>query len=155
MFFGPLKEGDVVPITDSNAIVFKELMQFIYLPEIDLTMENFEEVVRLADKYGMLECFEKFAEFLECHVTTDNILMAYQLAIQCDNSRLKAFCERRIRVMTQRVLNSKAFLRCKREVVEHILHQDTLECSELDLFHHMGQKCRARKMVSMTVIPNI
>ena len=36
MFYGQLKEGDTVEITDSNASAFKELLQFFYLPIVKL-----------------------------------------------------------------------------------------------------------------------
>lgn len=59
MFFGPLKESEVVKIHDTNAGVFKEFLQFFYLSEVKLTMANLEEVVWLGDKYDMQQCFEQ------------------------------------------------------------------------------------------------
>lgn len=134
MFFGSLKEADVVKITDSNADAFKEFLQLVYLPEISLTMANLGEVLRLADKYDMLECFDTCAPFIERHLTIENLPIGYQLAIKFNNLELKTFCERLIRGVTKDVLKSESFLQCNREVVENILQQNALECNETDLF---------------------
>lgn len=55
MFYGSLKEGNVVKIVDADADSFKEFLQFFYLGEVTLTVENVEIVARLVDKYDILE----------------------------------------------------------------------------------------------------
>src|SRR3978361_326675 len=44
MFFGSMKEGSVVKIADADADSFKEFLQFFYLGEVTLSMENLETV---------------------------------------------------------------------------------------------------------------
>lgn len=134
MFFGPLKEGDAVKIDDSNAKAFKEFLQFFYLPEVTLSIENIEEVVRLADKYDMLECFETCAEFLQTNLTIDNMVWGYQLAIILNNAQLMGFCERHIQIQTEEILRSDMFLHCSREVIDHVLKMNVLNCDENQLF---------------------
>lgn len=58
MFYGPMKEKDVVQITDANASAFKEFLQLFYLDEVEMSMENIETVIRLADKYDVYDCLE-------------------------------------------------------------------------------------------------
>lgn len=135
MFFGPLKEADTVEIVDFNASAFKELLQFIYLPEVKLTIGNIEEVVRLADKYDMLECFETCVAFLEANLTTENMAWGYQLAITLNNSKLMGFCEKRIQIFIEKVIKSEMFLHCSRDVIDHIVKLDRLECDEAELFN--------------------
>lgn len=93
MFYGPLKEGDTVKI-----IAFKEFLQFIHLHEVTFTIENTEEIVRLADKYNVLDYFETLAIFLKDNLTSENRIWGYQLAITLDNAQLKAFCVKRIEI---------------------------------------------------------
>lgn len=93
MFFGPLKEANVVKIIDSNASAFKEFLQFCYLPEVTLTIENIEGVHRLADKYDMLDGFNSCAPSIQRYFTIGNPIIGYQLAIPLNNSELKRFFE--------------------------------------------------------------
>lgn len=134
MFFGPLKEGNVVKIDDTTAGAFKEFLQLVYLPEINLTMQNFEEVLRLVDKYDMIDCIDTIVPFLERNITKENLPITYQLAIKFNNAELKSYCERIIRSLTKDFLASKAFSQCTRDVVQHVLQQNVLECDEFDLF---------------------
>lgn len=134
MFYGPLKEGDTVKIDDSNAGAFKEFLQIIYLPEIKLSTKNFEEVIRLADKYDMVGSLGACIEYLESQVTSENAVMVYQLAISHENVKLRQFCETIIMISTKDVLKSDAFLQCEQNVVEQILQMDKLECNEIELF---------------------
>lgn len=130
-----MKAADTVEIVDSNASAFAEFLQFVYLPEVTMTMGNIEEIVRLADKYDMMDCFETCAAFLQANLTTENMLWGYQLAITLKNAPLMTFCEKDIQINTQKMLKSEAFLQCSRDVVDNILKMDTLECDEIDLFN--------------------
>lgn len=134
MLYGPLKEGDVVKIDDSNAIAFKEFLQFIYLPEITLTMENIEEVVRLADKYDILDRLDTCASFLKRKITIESVTLIYELSLLLKNEKLMEFCEKYIKLFTNAVLETDAFLKCGQEVIRRILESDILACSEYELF---------------------
>lgn len=133
MFYGLTKAGDTIEITDSNANAFKEFLQIIYLPNVRLTIGNIKEIVCLADKYDMLDCFN--ATTIQRQLTNENMVFGYQLAITLNNFKLKEFCEKQICKFTKDVLKSGAFLQCSREVLENILQQNSLNCSEADLFH--------------------
>lgn len=135
MLFGPLKEREIVKITDSTARAFKEFLQFFYLPEVTLSIENIGEVVRLADKYDVLEYFEPYAAFLEDNLTIENMLWGYQLAITLDDAQLKEFCEMHIQQSVSEMIKSPMFLHCSHDVIEHILKLDTLECDGVQLFN--------------------
>lgn len=133
MFYGSLKEGEIVKITDSNASAFKQFLQLIYLPEITFTMDHINEVLRLADKYDMLTSLRTCIPFLESQLTKENVVTVHQLAILLENSKLKEICEKWIRAFTNEVLKSEAFLECDQKVVEYILQSDVLECCETDI----------------------
>lgn len=134
MFFGKLKENEVIDIVDFSANAFKEFLQF-YLSEVTITMENIEEITRLADKYGMLEAYNSCVAFIQSQLTKDNMIWGYQLAISLNNQSLKQFCEGEIKMLTKSILKSDMFLHFgDKSVVERILNLDSLICSELDLF---------------------
>lgn len=134
-FIDQLKEKNTVEIVDSNANTFKELLQFIYLPEVTLTIKNIEEVVRLAKKYGMLECFDMGIEFLQTILTIENVVIAYQLAISLEKRDLMEHCEKFIQIHTNEILYSDMFLHCSGTVIRHIVELDTLACDEIELFN--------------------
>ncbi len=134
MFFGPMKEGDIVKMDATDPSTFKEFLQFFYLPEVELTVDNIEEVARLADKYDMLNCVNTCAEFIESGLTDETMIWGYQLAISLDNQKLKRFCETEIEMLTYDTFKSEMFMRCDKVVVENILKLDSLHCREIHLF---------------------
>lgn len=134
MFFGSLPENDVVDIVDASLGEFEEFLQFFYLSEVRLTMENTEGVARLADKYDMLDCMNTCATFLESQLTNRNMFWGYQLAISLNNQKLRKFCEDKIVYLAFELFKSQAFLHCDRKVLKNILEMDELACSEFDIF---------------------
>lgn len=133
MFFGTLKEPKDVEIVDASVGAFKEFLQFFYLDEVTLTMENIETVVRLADKYDVLEYVNACFAFLEQKLTLDNMCWGLQLALFLKNQTLTEFCGNRISESPQQVFASKTFLRCEKATLEHILNLN-LTSGETDLF---------------------
>lgn len=134
MFFGELKENNVVEIVDANASAFAEFLQLFYLPEVTFTMENIDVVLSFADKYDMIEC-TSCADFLENQLTKlDKIVWVYQVAISINNQKLKESCERQIELLTNEVFKTDAFLHCDKSVVEHILRLESLRSSEFHVF---------------------
>lgn len=135
MFFGLLKENEMVEIVDASVEEFKEFLQFFYLPKVTLSMENTEGVAHLADKYDMIDCL-KMCGFSEDRLTNENLFWAYQLAMSMDNAELKGLCENRFRSLNPtEVFKSNTFLRCDRSVLRYILQSESMCCEEIDLFN--------------------
>lgn len=86
MFFGQLKEGDVVKIVDCDAEAFKEFLQLFYLPQVSISKENVESVIRLADKYDMLTRLNACAELLGNGLTKENAIWRYEFKWCCSSS---------------------------------------------------------------------
>lgn len=133
MFFGGMKEMGDVKIVDADIESFKEFLQFFYLNDVTLTMENIETVSRLADKYDILDCVNACATFLEGQLTLENICWGYQLAVFLKNEALIEFCADRISKSPKEVFASEAFQRCDKETLKHILELN-LTCTETDIF---------------------
>lgn len=143
MFFGPMKENDIVDIVDASSSAFKEFLQFFYRPTVTLTMENIDAVARLADKYDMLDCVNACASFLESNLSKDSMFWGYQLAVALKNEPLQKFCEQNIQTYNSDTFQSDQFLRCDKTIVEHILKMETLFCDEFDLFRACIEWARA------------
>lgn len=134
MFSDSWKEKVNVVILDAKAVEFKEFLQFFYLGQANLTMENVAGVMYLGDKYNVPECLDACTKFLRRTLTDDNICWGYSLGILYNQIDLKRFCELVIAMNTKDVFASSSFLESNKELLGHILSIDSLSCSEADLF---------------------
>lgn len=133
MFFGNLKEGKEVEIVDASAAAFEEFLQFFYLNEIKLTIENIECVARLADKYDIVKHFRACAGCLKSQLNPSNMCWGYEMALAFDDKELIEFCKNKILESPREAFASDAFKQCKLQTLEHMLRLD-LTCNELDIF---------------------
>lgn len=134
MFFGPNKDGKDVKIVDAPIESFKEFLQFFYLAKVTIGMGNIEVVIRLADKYDMLEYVKTSGVLLENKLTLDNMCWGYQLAIMSDNESLKEFCEKSIKGYPNEIFESASFQHSEQIVLKNILELDSLACKEVEVF---------------------
>lgn len=146
MFFGMMKEKNEVIIKDAEPDAFKEFLQFFYLTKVTLTMENIEGVVRLADKYDIINSVSACAEFIQEKLTVQNLLWGYQLAIYMKNVELIRFCENKFRHSITEIIKSETFIRCDKKILERILTLD-LPCDEIKIFHAILEwaKCACKR----------
>lgn len=77
MFNGELKEKGDVDIKDASASGFKEFLNFFYGVPMQLTIENVAEVLKLADKYDVEDCFPICIDFLKRNLDTDIVFGLY------------------------------------------------------------------------------
>ncbi|XP_055310681.1 BTB/POZ domain-containing protein 3-like [Sitodiplosis mosellana] len=96
-------------------------------------MENIETVVRLADKYDVLEHVNAFAVFLKGQLTLDNMCWGYQLAVNLKNEELVEFCEDKIARSPKKIFATDAFQRCDKSILKRIIELD-FTCKEIDIF---------------------
>ncbi|XP_055320447.1 BTB/POZ domain-containing protein 6-B-like [Sitodiplosis mosellana] len=133
MFYGSLTEKGDVAITDADADGFKEFLRLFYMSEVTLTMENMEIVVRLADKYDVLEHVNACATILKTQLTPDNMCWSYQLAVNLKNEEMIEFCEDQIVKSPKEVFASDSFKRCDKSTLKRILEL-SLICAEVNVF---------------------
>lgn len=65
MFFGSLPVKGDIRIIDVTSDGFKAFLQYFYLDELNLTMENVNEVMYLAKKYDINECLIACHQYLK------------------------------------------------------------------------------------------
>ncbi|XP_055310678.1 BTB/POZ domain-containing protein 2-like [Sitodiplosis mosellana] len=138
MFIGSLPEKGDVSIPDANADAFKEFLQLFYLGEVTLTMENIETVVRLADKYDVVERVNACIVFLKGQLTLDISIIyimcwGYQLAVNLKNAELIEYFEEKIIKSPKEVFASEVFKRCDKSILKRIFELDLI-CKETDVF---------------------
>lgn len=135
MFFGSIPEKNEVKIIDEgvNADMFKEFLQFFYLKDVKLSMENIHGVMYLCHKYQTDECLDMCSMFLKEHLTNDEVCLYYQLATLLEQTDLKEFCQHKISMNAKKVFQSEGFLNCSWETLMEIVKMDELVCREISL----------------------
>ncbi|XP_055317521.1 BTB/POZ domain-containing protein 3-like [Sitodiplosis mosellana] len=134
MFNGSWEEMDEVGIVDSPVAAFGEFLQFFYLGRVKITAANVSKVMYLANKYNLADGLNVCVKFIESTLSADNVCWGYGLAILFGQESLKNLCKIVISINTKDVFASKNFLECDRDVLEHILNLDSMNCSEPELF---------------------
>lgn len=134
MFNGTWKEKDEVTIVDTPVAAFREFLQFFYLNDVNLTMENVDKVMNLGQMYDVTECLSVCNDFLKNHLNESNVCSTYELATLFDNVALMRSCETIIGMEPKMVFESEAFMTTDRKVLRKILSLNWLSCTEIDLF---------------------
>lgn len=135
MFWGNLNEGPIVNISDVDAAAFCEFLQFFYLAELDLSVGNIAEVLKLVDKYDVTECFPLCESFLERTVTITVVYLYYELALSFNMARdlVKKF-EEMILNAPQCAFQTGPIGGSSQFVLKNILQSDKLKSDEIEIF---------------------
>lgn len=130
----PRTELTDIPITDVSEAAFKEFLQFFYLSDVELHVENIADLMLLGHKYKVTKCIDVCVQFLKDTATPDNILAVMSLAILYNHADILKFCEKFVIMNTDAVLESKGFLECDHQTLAYIVNANLLTCSEVNLF---------------------
>lgn len=134
-FYGPSPDDGEIRIADVSAAAFREFLEFFYKENVKLTMENIETVLDLAKQSLNDDFVDVCSNFLKNAMTTNNLCVAYRLAIMYDMESLRFDCAQQISAKTTDLFASDDFLRCDRDVLMSILKLDTMNCSEVAMFN--------------------
>lgn len=134
MFYGNLKEPGNVHVIDSSAAAFAEFLQYFYLRTVKLTEGNAAGVLHLSVKYDITNCVNDCVQFFMHTMDNENVCAHFQIAILYEQKRLIDACEKYMLVNTVAVFNTDGFLKCDKNVLNHILTMDVFSCSEVDVF---------------------
>lgn len=127
MFLGSLPEKRDIPIVDATAEGFRAFLQYFYLDEIKLTMENVKEVIYLANKYEVNKCLFPCGEFLRSEVPFSEICTSLDLAIKFGMDDLMKDCKTRIINNKGRTFDYDSFVQSSVDVVKFILNLEDMK----------------------------
>lgn len=133
-FFGQNPDTGVIKVNDVSAAAFEEFLQFFYLENVGLSMDNIEDVLNLAKQSGVKEFMDQCVDFLFQIMTMDEIIWTYQLGIRYDIEKIKNFCEPLVSIHIKDLLVSDHFIQCDHQTLSEISKSDTLACRESELF---------------------
>lgn len=135
MFYGDLKEGHTVNITDVSAEGFTEFLQLFYLTKINLSTGNIGEVLKLVDKYDARGCWSPCIAFMEKTLDKSTAYEYYELSLSYDmlseikNTALRILCENYKLVLDTMDVKSNL------EILANILKSNFLWDTEVGIFN--------------------
>lgn len=133
MFFGLLKEGETVKITDASIESFKSVIKFIYTDEADLNTEIVSEVMNLAKKYMIHSLEEMCICYIRDNLNPKIVGPLLESSINLHSDKLKEILIEYIGKNTTQIIKDDSFPNCSKVLLNAILNLDTCDCCEMDL----------------------
>jgi hypothetical protein len=137
---GLVNSKDVV-IDNASFETLSLVVKYVYSGLILITVDNVNEIIRLADKFGLNElkssCFTFLLRSVDKDTVCDLILRAREKKFDFNADDLVASCLRYIDENTFDVLESEKFILLPEDLVIDILKSDTTQADELTLFKAM------------------
>lgn len=135
-FYGPgIKDEGKITIEDAEAAAFEEFLQFFYLDEPQLTLDNIAGVMKLADQSLCKDFLRECGRFL--WATKDASFKQIQelsrlYRLNLHNKRYVSFVAEHMEIHSR----TPTFLEwCDPDTMGDLLKFDSLKCKEIDLFH--------------------
>jgi len=107
----------------------------MYCDELSLSLPSAVQTLQGARKYQLNGLAQRCQEFVEKNLTDDDVCDVLEQSVSIRDQPLIDVCLHHIEEHTPAVFQSPKFLEVSPDVLEHILRLETLDVSELDLFH--------------------
>lgn len=108
-FYGGHPDPGEIRIPNVAAAAFEQFLKLFYKKSVDLTMDNIESVLDLAQQSLVKGFINLCGDFLRKSITVGNVCFVYRLAILYDIKSLRCACESLIIACTKAVLASDGF----------------------------------------------
>lgn len=107
----------------------------MYCDELSLTLLNAVQVLQAARKYQINGLTQRCLEFVANNLTDNDVCSLLERAVSISEQPLIDVCLRHIECHTAAVFQSPSFLAVSQTALTHIVSLQTIDVSELDLFH--------------------
>lgn len=126
--------GDII-VTDISADEFETFLQYFYLGDVKLTMDNIESILNMAKQTLVCGFEDECIAFLTSQAKNKtNLCLCYQFANLHDMEALKEVIRSFIAAYIKDVFKSDEFLEyCDRNMLVDIVKMDCLNCTESEL----------------------
>ena len=109
--------------------------RFLYCDEVSLTLPSAVQVLQCARRYQVNALTQRCLEFIEKNLTDDSVCGVLEQSLTIGEQPLVDVCLRHIENHTPAVFQSERFMELTPEAIQSIVALETLDVSELDLFH--------------------
>lgn len=135
MFFGALKEGAEVKVTDVSFEAFCEFLQFFYVDEMELSETNIYAVFKMVDKYDVHGSLSVCEYLFKNGAITELFCPYLDLALTHNYPKelIKNF-EDTISTKADDIFKTSSFRRSSAVVLKKILEMDKMDCTEFSIF---------------------
>ncbi|XP_063409134.1 BTB/POZ domain-containing protein 6-like [Mytilus trossulus] len=149
MFEGACPEKGEVVIPDVNLGTFKVLLKYIYSDVLDLSLDNIQEVLYVAEKYMISAMKNTCIALLSSSVETSNAPLVFDVASNFHLDDLKTKSLYHIQYKAAECLKAQNAIKMSRECIGEILKLDSVNCSETDICQFLikwaGNQCEAEQ----------
>uniref|UniRef100_A0A914DLE7 BTB domain-containing protein n=1 Tax=Acrobeloides nanus TaxID=290746 RepID=A0A914DLE7_9BILA len=129
-----LKTVQQVTISDISPKVFKNMLRYLYLDEINLDNKSVVDIIYCAKKYDIPLLESTGEEFLKHTLSSENACLLLTQAILFDMKELATACMSIIENDTTTALNGENITYLDLSTLKNIIKTDSLVISELELF---------------------
>lgn len=137
MFYGPLtmaaENQNVIEIVDISASSFFQMLSFIYTDEVNISAENFCEIMYAAHKYSLNYLEKMCCQFVNEQVDAENCCLYLQQCLIFDNAMTKK-CFDTIDKNIDFIISRNLWKDLKEDEMIAIIKRDSLDISEANLF---------------------
>ncbi|CAC5385503.1 BTBD3_6 [Mytilus coruscus] len=133
MFEGSCPEKGEIIVTDINSATFKVLLKYIYSDVLDLSLDNIQEVLYVAEKYMLSTMKDECTSLLLSSVETSNAPGVFNVASHFHLEHLKIKSLEHIQKNAAECLMAPNAIKMSKECMEAILKLDSIYCSETDI----------------------
>ncbi|VDI43597.1 BTB/POZ domain-containing protein 3/6 [Mytilus galloprovincialis] len=150
MFEGGFPEKGEVIVPDVNLGTFKVLLKYIYSDELDLSLDNIQEVLYVAEKYMIPEMKNECAVLLSSSVETSNASLVIDIASKFHLQDLRNKGLDHIQYNAVEFLKAPNAIKMSKECMESILQLDSANCSKTEICEFFikwaSSQCEAEKI---------
>lgn len=131
-----LLESDMkeIILPDTSPEIFQEFFDFIYTGELELTLENVEEIMKIAKIYSINSLSKTCENFLEEKLEKSNVLKFLDLSLIYELLKLEKNCFEIIEEYSTEIIESPEFLTISKNSMEKIVMFEMLSCKEIKVF---------------------
>jgi len=134
LYQGNWSEAKEIKIEGTDAITFKQFLEFLYSGSIIIEETNALKLLSVAFTYGMTTLEDACSGFLGKTLEPENTLDVLSASLNLTKKELQLDCLTFIRSHPTEVLASKSFLEQPLLIVKMLILDDEFYTDELDLF---------------------
>lgn len=133
-FYGGHADENEIEVPNASAAAFEDFIKFFYFGDIDLTPENIEEILYLANQSLVEKLINRCKLYLLTLLHTKNLCQIYKLSVLYTFKSIRRRCEERIVNNVPRLFAYNDFLECDHDTLRLILKTGLL-CNEIDILN--------------------
>ncbi|ESO09403.1 hypothetical protein HELRODRAFT_168385 [Helobdella robusta] len=128
-------KSNTIDLSHSKASIIRAVIKFVYTGSVKLTEDNVQDLLIVADQYGLSDLFKICTKFLEKNIYASNVIGMHMLAEQLNCINLKNHSFKYMKNNFSDVVKSDEFLSMPLNLfINYISAPDLSICTEIEVF---------------------